>query len=89
MISCRVIPKVSIWYLPTLYRNSPTFSHELWHFTPQVQKRHDYAIKRKTIKNQHHCTAFGFASGYTEVLQGGTISMPTDRHVDNLYCLLF
>jgi hypothetical protein len=25
------------------------------------------------------------ASGYTEVLQGGTISMPTDRHVDNLY----
>jgi hypothetical protein len=34
---------------------------------------------------QHHCTDFGFASGYTEVLQGGTISMPTDRHVDNLY----
>ena len=33
---------------------------------------------------QHHCTAFGFASGYTEVLQGGTISMPMDRHVDNL-----
>ena len=33
---------------------------------------------------QHHCTTFGFASGYTEVLQGGTISMPTDRHVDNL-----
>jgi hypothetical protein len=30
------------------------FSHELWHFTPQVQKRHDYAIKRtrKSIKNQ-------------------------------------
>jgi len=24
-------------------------------------------------------------SGYTEVLQGGTISMPTGRHVDNLY----
>jgi hypothetical protein len=35
---------------------------------------------------QHHCTTFGFASGYTEVLQGGTISMPTGRHVDNLYC---
>ena len=34
---------------------------------------------------QHHCTAFGFAPGYTEVLQGGTISMPTGRHVDNLY----
>ena len=34
---------------------------------------------------QHHCTAFGFASGYTEVLQGGTISVPTGRHVDNLY----
>ena len=32
---------------------------------------------------QHHCTAFGFASGYAEVLQDGTISMPTDRH-DNL-----
>jgi hypothetical protein len=50
MISCRVIPKVS----PTLYRNSPKFSHELWHFTPQVQKRHDYLIKRtrKSIKNQ-------------------------------------
>jgi hypothetical protein len=28
---------------------------------------------------QHHCTTFGFASGYTEVLQGGTISMPTGR----------
>ena len=28
--------------------------------------------------------ATGFASGYTEVLQGGTISMPTGRHVDNL-----
>jgi hypothetical protein len=26
---------------------------------------------------QHSCTAFGFTSGYTEVLQGGTISMPT------------
>jgi hypothetical protein len=26
-------------YLPTLYLNSPKFSHELWHFTPQVQKR--------------------------------------------------
>ena len=97
-------------YLPTLYRNSPIFSHELWHFTPQVQKRHDYVMKRtrKSIKNQflfsngdniviyvstgghldcttlqHHCTAFGFASGYAEVLQDGTISMPTDRH-DNL-----
>ena len=35
---------------------------------------------------QHHCIAFGFASGYAEVLQGGTISMPTGRHVDNLYC---
>jgi hypothetical protein len=34
---------------------------------------------------QHHCTTCGFASGYTEVLQGGTISMSTDRHVDNLY----
>jgi len=33
---------------------------------------------------RHHCATFGFASGYTEVLQGGTISMPTDRHVDNL-----
>ena len=34
---------------------------------------------------QHHCTTFGFTSGYTEVLQGqgGTISMPTGRHVDN------
>ena len=54
MISCRVIPKVSQRYLPTLYRNSPKFSHELWHFTPQVQKRHDYAIKRtrKSIKIQ-------------------------------------
>ena len=30
----------------TLNRNSPKFSHELWHFTPQVQKRHDYVIKR-------------------------------------------
>jgi hypothetical protein len=38
---------------------------------------------------QHHCTTFGFASGYTEVLQGGTISMPTGRHVDNLYCSVF
>jgi hypothetical protein len=27
---------------------------------------------------------FGFASSYTEVLQGGTISMPTGRNVDNL-----
>jgi hypothetical protein len=36
---------------------------------------------------QHHCTTFGFASGYTEGLQGGTISMPTGRHVDNLYYL--
>ena len=46
MISCRVIP--------TIYRNSPKFSHELWHFTPQVQKRHDYVIKRtrKSIKNK-------------------------------------
>jgi len=35
---------------------------------------------------QHHCTSFGFTSGYTEVLQGGTISMPTGRHVDNLKC---
>jgi hypothetical protein len=34
---------------------------------------------------QHHCTTFGFTSGYTEVLRGGTISMPTGRHVDNLY----
>jgi hypothetical protein len=34
---------------------------------------------------QHHCTTFGFVSGCTEVLQAGTISMPTDRHVDNLY----
>jgi hypothetical protein len=33
---------------------------------------------------QHYCTTFGFASGYAEVLQGGTISMPTGRHVDNL-----
>ena len=40
MISCKR-------YLPTLYRNSPKFSHELWHFTPQVQKRHDYVITRK------------------------------------------
>ena len=40
--------------LPTLYLNSPKFSHELWHFTPQVQKRHDYAMKRtrKSIKDQ-------------------------------------
>ena len=38
---------------------------------------------------QHHCTTFGFASGYTAVLQGGTISMPTGRHVDNLYCSVF
>ena len=29
-------------------------------------------------------TSFGFALGFTEVLQGGTISMPTGRHVDNL-----
>jgi hypothetical protein len=35
---------------------------------------------------QHHYATFGFASGYTEVLQGSTISMPTGRHVDNL-CL--
>jgi hypothetical protein len=50
MISCRVIPEVS----PYTYRDSSNFSHELWHFTPQVQKRHDYAIKRtrKSIKNQ-------------------------------------
>ena len=34
---------------------------------------------------QHHCTDFGCASGYTEVFQGGTISMPTGRHEDNLY----
>ena len=34
---------------------------------------------------QHHCTTFGFDSDYTEVLQGGTISMPTGRHVDSLY----
>jgi hypothetical protein len=33
---------------------------------------------------QHHCAIFGFASGYTEVFQGGTISMPIVRHVDNL-----
>jgi hypothetical protein len=52
---------------------------------------------RKSIKNQflifkprikttlqHHCTTVGFASGYTEVLQGGAISMPTGRDVDNL-----
>jgi hypothetical protein len=38
----------------TINTNSPKFSHELWHFTPQVQKRHDYVIKRtrKSIKNQ-------------------------------------
>ena len=30
------------------------------------------------------CTTFGLASGYTEVLQGGIISIPTGRHVDNL-----
>jgi hypothetical protein len=35
---------------------------------------------------QQHCTTFDFASGYTEVLQGGTVSMSTGRHVDNLYC---
>jgi hypothetical protein len=40
--------------------------------------------QKKTLKMiscttlQHHCAAFGFASGYTEVLQGGTISMPTE-----------
>jgi hypothetical protein len=28
---------------------------------------------------QHHCTTLGFASGYTEVLQGSTISMPTGK----------
>ena len=36
---------------------------------------------------RHHCTTFGFTSGSTKVLQGGTISMPMGRHVDNLYCL--
>jgi hypothetical protein len=30
------------------------------------------------------CFQTGIASGYTEVLQGGTISMPMSRHVDNL-----
>jgi hypothetical protein len=42
-------------------RNVTSFGHiisylrvDLWHFTPQVQKRHDYVIKRtrKSIKNQ-------------------------------------
>jgi hypothetical protein len=38
---------------------------------------------------QHHCTTFSFASGYTEVLQGGTISMPTGRlqhYVIKFFC---
>jgi uncharacterized membrane protein (DUF485 family) len=51
----KIRPKKNVKkYHPTLYRNSPTFSHELWHFTPQVQKRYDYVIKRtiKSIKNQ-------------------------------------
>jgi hypothetical protein len=33
---------------------------------------------------QHHCTTFSFASGYAEVFQGGTISRPMGRYVDNL-----
>ena len=32
---------------------------------------------------QHHCTIFGFASSYAELLQVGTIVMSTGRHVDN------
>jgi len=32
---------------------------------------------------QHYSTAFGFTSGYTEVLQGGTIAMSMGRHVEN------
>jgi hypothetical protein len=30
-----------------------------------------------------HFNNIEYASGYTEVLQGGTISMSTGRHVDN------
>jgi hypothetical protein len=108
LVNCRIIPKVSPYTLSKCTQISP----ELWHFSPQVQKRYDYVTKRtrKSIKIsfcfqtgdktviygsthwhwdcttlQHHCTTFGFASGYTEVLQGSTISMPTGRHVDNLY----
>ena len=41
-------------YLPTFCQNAPKFSPELWHFSPQVQKRYDYVTKRtnKSIKYQ-------------------------------------
>jgi hypothetical protein len=29
-------------YLPTFYQNAPKFSPQLWHFSPQVQKRYNY-----------------------------------------------
>jgi hypothetical protein len=32
---------------------------------------------------KHYYATFGFTSGYTEVLQCDTISMPTGRHIDN------
>lgn len=32
---------------------------------------------------QQYCATFGFAAGYTEVFQCGTISMSTGRNVDN------
>ena len=40
-------------YLPTFYQNAPKFSPQLWHFSPQVQKRYNYVTKRtrKSIKN--------------------------------------
>jgi hypothetical protein len=34
---------------------------------------------------KHFCIAWGEAKGCTVVLKGGTISMPTDRHVDNVF----
>ena len=46
----------------------------------------DTKVKKKqgtSASLLHYCATFGFASGYIEVPQGGTISMPTGRHVDN------
>ena len=51
--------------------------------TIMLQKERENPLKIRFCF-QHHCTTFGFASGYTEVIQGSTISMPMGRHVDNL-----
>jgi hypothetical protein len=48
LVNCRIIPKVSPYTLSKCTQISP----ELWHFSPQVQKRYDYVTKRtrKSIK---------------------------------------